>query len=103
MLGYVCVPKTTSGCVDTVCCSLFIFIAQCTKQMFSEKFGRGSRTVDLELEAQTDVLRDTKSKYENILRLATALTDHFQRIVQTQQALGDAFTDLSQKSPELQV
>uniref|UniRef100_A0A3Q4FZP3 ADP-ribosylation factor interacting protein 2a n=1 Tax=Neolamprologus brichardi TaxID=32507 RepID=A0A3Q4FZP3_NEOBR len=75
---------------------------KCTKQMFSEKFGRGSRTVDLELEAQIDVLRDTKSKYENILRLATGLTDHFQRIVQTQQALGDAFTDLSQKSPELQ-
>ncbi|XP_061683765.1 arfaptin-2-like isoform X4 [Syngnathoides biaculeatus] len=75
---------------------------KCTKQMFSERFGRGSRTVDLELEAQIDVLRDTKSKYENILRLATALTSHFQSMVQTQQALGDMFTDLSQKSPELQ-
>lgn len=71
--------------------------------MFSEKFGRGSRTVDLELEAQIDVLRDTKSKYENILGLATALITHFQNMVQTQQALGDTFTDLSQKSPELQV
>ncbi|XP_061827991.1 arfaptin-2-like isoform X2 [Nerophis lumbriciformis] len=75
---------------------------KCTKQMFSERFGRGSRTVDLELEAQIEVLRDTKSKYENILRLATALTEHFHSMVQTQQALGDAFTDLSQKSPELQ-
>ncbi|XP_034024308.1 arfaptin-2-like isoform X1 [Thalassophryne amazonica] len=75
---------------------------KCTKQMFSEKFGRGSRTVDLELEAQIDMLRDTKSKYENILRLATALINHFQSMVQTQQALGDTFTDLSQKSPELQ-
>ncbi|XP_035479507.1 arfaptin-2a isoform X3 [Scophthalmus maximus] len=75
---------------------------KCTKQMFSERFGRGSRTVDLELEAQIDVLRDTKSKYENILRLATALIDHFHSMVQTQQALGDTFTDLSQKSPELQ-
>ncbi|XP_041849803.1 arfaptin-2-like isoform X1 [Melanotaenia boesemani] len=75
---------------------------KCTKQMFSEKFGRGSRTVDLELEAQIDVLRDTKSKYENILTLATALVTHFQNMVQTQQALGDTFTDLSQKSPELQ-
>ncbi|XP_042270327.1 arfaptin-2-like isoform X3 [Thunnus albacares] len=75
---------------------------KCTKQMFSERFGRGSRTVDLELEAQIDVLRDTKSKYENILRLATALINHFQCMVQTQQALGDTFTDLSQKSPELQ-
>ncbi|XP_071353506.1 arfaptin-2-like isoform X2 [Trachinotus anak] len=75
---------------------------KCTKQMFSERFGRGSRTVDLELEAQIDVLRDTKNKYENILRLATALINHFQSMVQTQQALGDTFTDLSQKSPELQ-
>ncbi|XP_077422964.1 arfaptin-2-like isoform X4 [Vanacampus margaritifer] len=75
---------------------------KCTKQMFSERFGRGSRTVDLELEAQIDLLRDTKSKYENILRLATALTGHFQSMVQTQQALGDTFADLGQKSPELQ-
>ncbi|XP_020490504.1 arfaptin-2 isoform X4 [Labrus bergylta] len=75
---------------------------KCTKQMFSERFGRGSRTVDLELEAQIDLLRDTKSKYENILRLATALITHFQSMVETQQALGDTFTDLSQKSPELQ-
>ncbi|XP_053728781.1 arfaptin-2-like isoform X1 [Synchiropus splendidus] len=75
---------------------------KCTKQMFSERFGRGSRTIDLELEAQIDLLRDTKSKYELILRLATALTTHFQNMVQTQQALGDTFTDLSQKSPELQ-
>uniref|UniRef100_A0A8C6SGS8 ADP-ribosylation factor interacting protein 2a n=1 Tax=Neogobius melanostomus TaxID=47308 RepID=A0A8C6SGS8_9GOBI len=75
---------------------------KCTKQMFSERFGRGSRTVDLELEAQIDLLRDTKLKYENILRLATALTTHFQSMVETQQALGDTFTDLSQKSPELQ-
>ncbi|XP_037325504.2 arfaptin-2-like isoform X3 [Pungitius pungitius] len=75
---------------------------KCTRQMFSERFGRGSRTVDLELEAQIDVLRETKNKYEIILRLATALTSHFQSMVQTQQALGDTFTELSQKSPELQ-
>ncbi|XP_064158233.1 arfaptin-2-like isoform X12 [Anguilla rostrata] len=75
---------------------------KCTKQMISERFGRGSRTVDLELEAQIEVLRDTKLKYENILRLARALTNHFYNMVQTQHALGDTFADLSQKSPELQ-
>ncbi|XP_023836865.1 arfaptin-2 isoform X2 [Salvelinus sp. IW2-2015] len=74
---------------------------KCTKQMFSERFGRGSRTVDLELEAQIEVLRDTKRKYESVLRLTTALTSHFYNMVQTQQALGDTFADLSQKSPEL--
>lgn len=71
--------------------------------MFSERFGRGTKTVDLELEAQIDVLRETKLKYECILRLARALTNHFYNMVQTQQALGDTFADLSQKSPELQV
>ncbi|XP_057207823.1 arfaptin-2a isoform X5 [Triplophysa rosa] len=75
---------------------------KCTKQMFSERFGRGMKTVDLELEAQIDVLRETKLKYECILRLAQALTNHFYNMVQTQQALGDTFADLSQKSPELQ-
>ncbi|XP_060765307.1 arfaptin-2b isoform X1 [Neoarius graeffei] len=74
---------------------------KCTKQMLSERFGRGCRTVDLELEAQIEVLRDTKRKYENVLRLARALTNHFYSMVQTQHALGDTFADLSQKSPEL--
>lgn len=71
--------------------------------MISERFGRGSRTVDLELEAQIELLRDTKRKYENVLRLAKALTNHFYNMVQTQHALGDTFADLSQKSPELRV
>lgn len=83
--------------------ALVVSFSQCTKQMISERFGRGSRTVDLELEAQIEVLRETKRKYENVLRLARALTDHFYSMVQTQHALGDTFADLSQKSPELRV
>ncbi|NWR59880.1 ARFP2 protein, partial [Bucorvus abyssinicus] len=75
---------------------------QCTKQLISERFGRGSRTVDLELETQIELLRETKRKYESVLQLARALTSHFYSLVQTQHALGDAFADLSQKSPELQ-
>ncbi|XP_068529265.1 arfaptin-2 isoform X5 [Anas acuta] len=74
----------------------------CTKQLISERFGRGSRTVDLELETQIELLRETKRKYECVLQLARALTNHFYSLVQTQHALGDAFADLSQKSPELQ-
>lgn len=35
-------------------CNFSVYLVQCTKQMFSERFGRGSRTVDLELEAQID-------------------------------------------------
>ncbi|KPP61314.1 arfaptin-2-like [Scleropages formosus] len=75
---------------------------KCTKQMISERFGRGQRTMDLELEAQIDFLHDTKRKYEHVLRLARALSTHLYNVVQTQHALGDTFADLSQKSPELQ-
>jgi len=75
---------------------------KCTRQILGERFGKASRTVDLELEAQIETLRDTQNKYSNILRLARALTSHFYHVVQTQRALGETFADLSQKSPELQ-
>ncbi|XP_064636022.1 arfaptin-2-like isoform X3 [Lineus longissimus] len=75
---------------------------KCTRQLISERLGKASRTVDLELESQIEVLRDTQRKYANILRLARALTSHFYHVVQTQRLLGDAFSDLAQKSPELQ-
>ncbi|XP_072040701.1 arfaptin-2-like isoform X2 [Amphiura filiformis] len=75
---------------------------KCTRQMVQEKLGKASRTVDLQLEAQIEVLRDTQRKYANILKLSRALTNHFYQVVQTQRSLGDAFSELAQKSPELQ-
>ncbi|XP_065592530.1 arfaptin-1 isoform X2 [Cyrtonyx montezumae] len=74
---------------------------KCTRQIISEKLGRGSRTVDLELEAQIDILRDNKKKYENILRLTQTLSTQLFQMVHTQRQLGDAFADLSLKSLEL--
>ncbi|XP_029393626.1 arfaptin-1 isoform X3 [Mus pahari] len=74
---------------------------KCTRQIISEKLGRGSRTVDLELEAQIDILRDNKKKYENILKLAQTLSTQLFQMVHTQKQLGDAFADLSLKSLEL--
>ncbi|XP_024115476.1 arfaptin-1 isoform X3 [Oryzias melastigma] len=74
---------------------------KCTRQILSEKLGRGSRTVDLELEAQIELLRDNKRKYQNVIRLAQTLANQLSQIIQTQRQLGDAFADLSLKSPEL--
>ncbi|XP_069782576.1 arfaptin-1 isoform X9 [Narcine bancroftii] len=74
---------------------------KCTRQVLSEKLGRGSKTVDLELESQIEVLRDTKKKYENLLRLARQMAAQFYLVVQTQRQLGDVFGELSVKSPEL--
>ncbi|XP_075054793.1 arfaptin-1 isoform X3 [Mixophyes fleayi] len=74
---------------------------KCTRQIISERLGRGSRTVDLELEAQIEILRDNKKKYEYILKLAQTLSSQLYQMVQTQRQLGDAFADLSLKSLEL--
>lgn len=71
--------------------------------MLSEKLGRGSRTVDVELEAQIEILRDNKRKYQHVIRLAQTLAAQLSQMMQTQKQLGDAFTDLSLKSPELHV
>ncbi|XP_073461280.1 arfaptin-1 isoform X1 [Aquarana catesbeiana] len=74
---------------------------KCTRQIISERLGRGSRTVDLELESQIEILRDNKKKYEHILKLAQTLSSQLYQMVQTQRQLGDAFADLSLKSLEL--
>ncbi|XP_034544333.1 arfaptin-1 isoform X1 [Notolabrus celidotus] len=74
---------------------------KCTRQILSEKLGRGSRTVDMELEAQIEVLRDNKRKYQHVIKLAQTLSNQLSQMMQTQRQLGDAFADLSLKSPEL--
>ncbi|CAF96578.1 unnamed protein product, partial [Tetraodon nigroviridis] len=58
-------------------------------------------TVDVELEAQIEILRDNKRKYQHVIRLAQTLAAQLSQMMQTQKQLGDAFTDLSLKSPEL--
>lgn len=75
---------------------------KCTRQLLSEKLGKSSRTVDLELESQIEVLRDTQRKYANILRLSRSLANNFYQVVQTQRALGEAFSEQAQRAAELQ-
>ena len=67
----------------------------------SEKLGKTQRTIDPELEATIEHLRDLKKKYENILGLSSSLSTYFSNVVSTQRALGDSFSELAQKSPEL--
>ncbi|XP_063042283.1 arfaptin-1-like [Engraulis encrasicolus] len=74
---------------------------KCTRQMLSEKLGRGSRTVDLNLEASIEKLRDLRSRYDNVTKLAQTLASQTAQVTQTQKLLGDVFADLSIKTPEL--
>ncbi|XP_077575283.1 arfaptin-1 isoform X2 [Stigmatopora nigra] len=74
---------------------------KCTRQILSERLGRGSKTVDLDLEARIEVLRDNKRKYQNLIKLAQTLAGQLAPVLRTQKQLGDAFADLSLKTPEL--
>lgn len=75
---------------------------KCTRQIMLEKLGKTTRTVDTELEGSIEQLRETQRKYLSILRLTRAMSSHFFHMVQTQHALAESFSDLAQKSPELQ-
>ncbi|XP_077460616.1 arfaptin-1-like isoform X2 [Stigmatopora argus] len=74
---------------------------KCTRQILSERLGRGSKTVDLDLEGRIEVLRDNKRKYQNLIKLAQTLAAQLAPVLRTQKQLGDAFADLSLKTPEL--
>lgn len=75
---------------------------KCTRQYLSERLGKGTKTVDKELEAQVLVLRDTQTKYAQMLQLSKQMTSQFQAMLLTQKTLSDTFTDLGMRSPELQ-
>lgn len=74
---------------------------KCTRQMLSERFGRGSKTVDPQMEFQVQGLRDIQLKYSDIIRLARQLSAQLFTVFQTHRALGDAFAELSIKNSDL--
>uniref|UniRef100_A0A3B3ZJJ3 AH domain-containing protein n=1 Tax=Periophthalmus magnuspinnatus TaxID=409849 RepID=A0A3B3ZJJ3_9GOBI len=76
---------------------------KCTRQALSEKLGRGSRTVDLELEPRLELLRDDRRRYDHVTKLTQTLANQITQLSVTQKALGDVFSELSVKTPTLHV
>uniref|UniRef100_UPI003AB02CA3 arfaptin-1-like n=1 Tax=Centroberyx gerrardi TaxID=166262 RepID=UPI003AB02CA3 len=76
---------------------------QCTRQVLSEKMGRGSRTVDLDLEPRLELLLDDRRRYDQVTKLTQTLANQLAQVTITQKTLGDAFADLSLKTPTLHV
>ncbi|XP_029986043.1 arfaptin-1-like isoform X1 [Sphaeramia orbicularis] len=74
---------------------------KCTRQALAEKLGRGSRTVDLDLEPRLELLTDDRRRYDDITKLAQTLANQLAQFTVTQKTLGDAFTELSMKTPTL--
>ncbi|XP_062305682.1 arfaptin-1-like [Osmerus eperlanus] len=74
-----------------------------TRQVLKERMGRASRTVDQELQNHILVLHDDRQRYDHVTRLAQTLADQLSQLTVTQSMLGDAFAELSVRSPELHV
>ena len=65
--------------------------------------GRGSRTVDLDLESRLELLRHERQRYEHVRHLAQTLANQLAQFTATQKTLGDAFGELGLRTPPLHV
>ncbi|XP_043954786.1 arfaptin-1-like [Gambusia affinis] len=74
-----------------------------TRQALAERMGRGSRTVDLDLEPRLELLRDDRQRYDHMTKLAQTLANQFAQFSVTQKTMADAFTELSFKTKNLHV
>ena len=77
------------------------FQLKVTKQVVSEKFGRGVRTVDPQLESRIANLKETQKKYAQLISLTTQFHINFSSVVETQKSLAEHFAFMSIRSPEL--
>lgn len=72
-----------------------------TKQLVSERFGRGLRTVDTDLETRIESLRETQRKYAQLMSLMQQFTATFVYVLDTQKSLAEHFAFMSVRAPEL--
>lgn len=72
-----------------------------TKQLVSERFGRGLRTVDSQLETRIESLKETQRKYAQLMSLMQQFTITFGHVLDTQKSLAEHFAFMSVRAPEL--
>ena len=72
-----------------------------TKQVLSERFGKGFKTVDASLETRLEGIKDTQKKYQQLMALSGQLQFHLLKMVETQKAMAEHFAFLSVRCPEL--
>ena len=72
------------------------------RQYLVEWFSTGTKTVDSELDEQISWLKEARTKYTDLLKLAKQMMQHFRSLTDSQRDLAAAFADLEMKSPELQ-
>lgn len=72
-----------------------------SKQLLSERFGHGLRTVDTQLEARIEALKETQKKYAHLIGLSVQLGNSFSQVLEIQRSLAEHFAFMSVRAPEL--
>ncbi|CAG2183148.1 unnamed protein product, partial [Oppiella nova] len=70
---------------------------KCTKQLVNEKLGKCQRTVDMDLEADIERLRETQHKYSLILKMTRDMSSQYQTIITQQISLYECLNELAMK------
>ena len=91
-------PRTKSGSTFKEWSSHQIKIS---KQLISERFGHGVRTVDTQLEMRIENLKETQKKYAHLIGLSTQFASNFSQVLETQKSLAEHFAFMSVRAPEL--
>lgn len=74
---------------------------RCTKQLYNEKTGKGTRTVDFQLDEKIQTIKNTKARYTRLLELTSLLSSQLSSVKCTHRAMAEVFNDLSGQQPEL--
>ncbi|CAG2109873.1 unnamed protein product [Medioppia subpectinata] len=91
---------TTSGKLQTPMDQLkewSLTTYKCTKQLVNEKLGKCQRTVDMDLEADIERLRETQHKYSLILKMTRDMGSQYQTIITQQISLYECLNELAMK------
>ena len=94
-------PRTRSGGTHTTFKEWSVHQIKVTKQLVSERFGRGLRTVDSDLDNRIESLRETQRKYAQLMSLMQQFTMTFVHVLDTQKSLAEHFAFMSVRAPEL--
>lgn len=70
---------------------------KCAKQLVNEKLGKCQRTVDIELEADIERLRDTQHKYSLILKMIRNMYSQYETIIGQQVSLYECLNELAMR------
>ena len=75
---------------------------KCARQSLSERFGKGTRTVDRQLDEHVEDLREAHRKYELLIQHAKKMSTQMSAFLETQRSMSEILMDSSVRAKSLE-